>query len=86
MNQELFSTFVGPVLFAMLAGGWAFRHRPRQRTQLMFIMVLMYLTAAASQYLHPSQDLFYLLLVFMLFLVALMVWPSRPPTLEGAEG
>ncbi len=86
MDQELFTTFVGPVVFAMLAGGWAFRNRPKQRPQLMLIMVLMYLTAAVSQYLHPSQELFYLLLVYLVYLVALMVWPSRQATLEHAEG
>lgn len=85
MEQDLFQTFIGPLLFAMLAGGWAFRHRPEARPRLLLVLVLMFLTAAASQYRHPTQDLFWLLALYLGFLVALMVWPSRSARL-GTEG
>lgn len=82
MQSDLFQTFVGPLLFAMLAGGWAYRFRPEARPRLLLVLVLMFLTAAVSQYRHPSQDLFWLLIVYMGFLVTLMVWPSRTPRLS----
>lgn len=79
MENELFYTLIGPILFATAAGGWAFKHRAAQRSQVLLTLILLFLTGAWSQYRQPSSELFYLLLAFSVFLVGMMVLGLRTP-------
>ena len=73
LNSDMLSTLALPLLFAISAGLWIYRHRAAQRPQLLLSLCLLFAVAAYGYAQQPQPTLFALLLAFMLMLSGMML-------------
>ena len=70
---------LGPLLFAIFGGAWAYLNRPEQRPSLLLTLTLFLVVGALANYLMPHTGLFTLLLIYAVYLVVLYVHNMRGP-------
>lgn len=69
----MLTALIGPLLFAVLGGLYAYIYRPERRESLMATLVCFLLVGAYAYHKQPLEDLFLMLLAFALMVCGMFV-------------
>ena len=79
MTQDVLSALALPLLFALVAGLYGFKHYPERREKLLLNLILFQLLGAYAVHVQPSAALLGLLTVFGLVVTSLLVIHLQTP-------